>query len=107
MEHEGIQPHQSADDQRHGDDRDHQRHGIGRSIRPGTAVPPTVLIADMGDGSLFLQGWRDGPSVYLSRSDAMPLRQELAGAFGSTGPALSGGQGEALRSGRTGSYSLS
>lgn len=30
--------------------------GIGRSIRSGATVPPKVLVADMGDGSLFLQG---------------------------------------------------
>ncbi len=56
MEHEDNQPHHNTDDQRHGDDQDHQQRGIGRSIRPGTAVPPTVLVADMGDGSLETAG---------------------------------------------------
>ena len=63
--------------------QNHQQLGIGRSIRPGTAVPPTVLVADMGDGSLLLEGWRDGPSAYLCPVDAVPLRRELQRAFGS------------------------
>lgn len=33
--------------------------------RPGTAVPSTVLISDMGDGSLLLEDWRDGPSPVI------------------------------------------
>jgi hypothetical protein len=69
VEHQGIQPHQNTDDQRHGDGQDHQQRGVGRSIRPGMAVPTTVLVADMGDESLFLQGWRDGPSAYLSPAE--------------------------------------
>lgn len=78
VEHEGIQPHQNTDDRRHGDGQGQQQHGIGRSIWPGTDVPPTVLVADMVDGSLFLRGWRDGPTTYLSPDDAVPLRRELA-----------------------------
>jgi hypothetical protein len=54
----------------------------GRSIRPGTAVPPTVLVADMGQGALYLQGWRAGPSAYLTAEDALGLRRELERAFG-------------------------
>ncbi|MGH3813016.1 MAG: hypothetical protein ACRDUV_11235 [Pseudonocardiaceae bacterium] len=59
MEHEGNQPHQGTDSQRHGDGQDQQQLGSGHSIRPGTAVPPTVFVADIGDG---FQCWRDGPS---------------------------------------------
>ncbi|MGH3801808.1 MAG: hypothetical protein ACRDTD_17085 [Pseudonocardiaceae bacterium] len=67
----------------HGEDLgEPQQCGIGRSIRLGTAVPATVLVADMGDRSLFPQGWRDVPSAYLSRADAAPLRRELMAAFG-------------------------
>lgn len=55
--------------------------GIGRSLRPGTGVPARVLVADTGDGSLFLQSWRDGPSAHLSPADAVPLRRELAAAY--------------------------
>lgn len=73
---------QDTDEKPHGTSRPRQR-GIGRSLRPGTGVPPRVLVADMGDGSLFLPGWRDGPSAHLSPADAIPLRRELAAAFGS------------------------
>jgi hypothetical protein len=55
-----------------------------------------MLVADMGDGSLFLQGWRDSPSAYLTSSNAIPLPRELAAAFRSTKLALRGDQGEAL-----------
>lgn len=57
--------------------------GIGYCIRPGAAVPPTVLVADMGDGTLLLQGWRVGPNAYVCAADADPLREALAAAFGS------------------------
>jgi len=66
---------------RHGDGQPPQL-GIGRSIRPGVPVPATVLVADMGDGALLLQGWRAGPSAYLTAEDAAPLRQVLETAFG-------------------------
>lgn len=59
------------------------RLGIGRSIRPGTVVPPTVLVSNMGSGALYLSGWRQGPGAYLTPEDATPLRRELARAFGS------------------------
>jgi hypothetical protein len=83
-----------------GRDTNHQRHstrqpGIEHSIRPDTAVPPTVLIADMCDGSLFLQGWREGPNAYLTSSDDIPLRRELA-AFGTPKLPLLGDPGETL-----------
>ncbi|MCA1676366.1 MAG: hypothetical protein LC799_30715 [Actinobacteria bacterium] len=45
-------------------------------------MPATVLVADMGDGALLLQGWRDGPSAYLTADDAGSLRHALAVAFG-------------------------
>ncbi|MGH3770826.1 MAG: hypothetical protein ACRDRW_05430 [Pseudonocardiaceae bacterium] len=67
----------------HADTGDVGGDGIGYCIRPGTAVPPTVLVADMGDGALFLQGWRAGPSAYVCAADATPLREALAAAFGS------------------------
>lgn len=68
--------------------------GTGCSIRPGTAVPRSVLVSGMGDGSLLLEAWRDGPSAYLSPADAMPLRRQLAVAFGSPDLMQSGSQGE-------------
>ncbi|MDQ2883614.1 MAG: hypothetical protein M3Y48_21270 [Actinomycetota bacterium] len=64
-------------------------------IRPGTLVPPTVLVVNMGDGSLVLQTWRDGPSVYLSPADAVPLCRELSTAFASAAVALHAEQDEA------------
>lgn len=70
--------------------------GIGRSIRPGTAAPPTVLISEMGDGALYLAGWRAGPSAYLVAADATGLRQELARAFGSEDIAARTDHGGAL-----------
>ncbi|MGH3828451.1 MAG: hypothetical protein ACRDQX_14970 [Pseudonocardiaceae bacterium] len=60
--------------------------GIGYCIRPGTAVPPTVLVANMDGGALFLQGWRVGPSAYVCAADSAPLREALAAAFGSGPP---------------------
>lgn len=58
-------------------------HSLNRSIRPGVPVPATVLIAEMSGGSLLLQGWRNGPSAYVSADDAAPLRRALAAAYGS------------------------
>ncbi len=67
---------------RDGDGQPVQR-GIGHSIRPGVPVPATVLVCQMGDGALFLHGWRDEPSAYVCADDAALRRQELAAAFGS------------------------
>jgi hypothetical protein len=72
-----------------------QSCGTGRSIRPGTAVPRSVLVSDMGDGSLLLEAWRDGPSAYLSPADAVPFKRQLAAAFGSADLSPSGSHGEA------------
>lgn len=77
------------------DSREQTSSGTWCSIRPGTAVPSTVLVSDMGDGSLLLEGWRDGPSAYLSPADAMPFRRQLAAAFRSPDFTLSNNQGEA------------
>lgn len=48
-------------------------------------MPSTVLVADMGNGSVYLQGWRAGPSAYLVAEDAVALRRELGRAFGGDG----------------------
>jgi hypothetical protein len=68
--------------------------GAGRSIRPSTTVPPTVLMTELDNGALILQGRPDGPRVRMSLADAMPLRRELAAAFGRAEPALRNGQSE-------------
>ncbi len=78
-----------------GDDSGEQTAvGIGRTIRPGTAVPSTVLMSDMGDGSLLLEGWWEGPSAYLGPADAVPLRRELAAAFIRTEQVVQSDHGE-------------
>lgn len=84
VEYEGNQSSQSFEWFRRSDDSAGQTSsGNRRSIRPGTAVPSTVLVSDMGNGSLLLEGWRGGPSAYLNPADAMLLRRQLAAAFGS------------------------
>lgn len=95
MQHGNNQSDQSFAWFGRGDDSSAQTlSDIGRGIRPGAAVPSTVLVAGVGDGSLLLKGWRDGPSVYLSAADAVPLRRELARAFGSAELAHRHRQGE-------------
>ncbi|MCA1702469.1 MAG: hypothetical protein LC808_04055 [Actinobacteria bacterium] len=81
MEHEGYRPHRGTDDERHGDGQDHQQLGIERDVRPGTAMPPTVLVTQLDNGALVLQGRPDGPRGYLTPADALPLKRELAAAF--------------------------
>ncbi len=74
---------------RHDGDGTRQRESqalpnTGRGIRPTTTVPPTVLMTELDNGTLILQGRPDGPRVSLNPADTMPLRYELARAFGST-----------------------
>jgi hypothetical protein len=88
MEHRGNQAAQNTDDVPQDKNGGQGRHGIGHSIRPATAVPSTVLVSEMLNGALLLQGWRDGPTAYLCPEDAAPLKRELAAAFDSTSPAL-------------------
>jgi hypothetical protein len=95
MQHEGGPGGRDTNHHRHSNHQPSQP-GIGCSIRSGTAVPPTVLIADMCDGGLLLQSWRDGPTAYRTSSDAIPLRRELAASFDTTELTLSGDVGEAL-----------
>ncbi|MDQ2883715.1 MAG: hypothetical protein M3Y48_21795 [Actinomycetota bacterium] len=80
---------------------DKQRHGIGQSaevgIAPSTAVPPTVLVTELDNGALLLQGRPDGPRTYLSPADdALALRRELAAAFRRSELSVRGGQDEVL-----------
>ncbi len=96
MEYESSRACRYIDNQRHGAGQNQKQQGIAYGIRPGTAVPPTALVADMGGGFLFLEGWRYRPSAYLNPSDVMPLWCELARAFSSTDLPSSSGQGETL-----------
>ncbi|MGH3696550.1 MAG: hypothetical protein ACRDRX_21590 [Pseudonocardiaceae bacterium] len=96
VHHQGNQGGQVANDVHHGDHQRQGQRGIGRSVRPGTALPDTVLITHLCDGGLLLHGWRGGPSAYLSPSDAPALRRELAAAFGSRESARRGDQDELL-----------
>lgn len=97
VENEGELAVRNTGAERHSDDqRLPVQWSVRRSIRPGAPVPDTVLVAEMSDGSLFLHGWRDGPSAYILAEDAGPLRRELAAAFGSAGATGRGVPGEPL-----------
>lgn len=63
--------------------RPQHRDGLERSIRPGVPIPETLLVAQLCNGALLLQDWRDGVSAYVIPQDAGPLRHALATAFGS------------------------
>jgi hypothetical protein len=76
----------------HGDDQ-HQQLSIGGNIWPAPAAPPAVLVTDIGNGSLYLQGQNNEISASLNPPDAMPLSRKLTAAFGRT--ELAPGQGEA------------
>jgi hypothetical protein len=96
VRHEANQSSQGFAWFHRGDDNSEQTSsGAGRSIRPGTAVPRSVLVSDMGEGSLLLEAWREGPSAYLSPADAALLRRALAATFGSPDLTPSGNQGRA------------
>lgn len=96
MQHEGNQSSQSFEWFRRGDGNGEETSsGTGHRIRPATAMPPTVLVTNLGDGSLVLQAWRDGPRAYLSPADAVPLKRVLSAIFESTALALAAKQREA------------
>lgn len=96
MRHETNQSSQGFAWFHRGDDSSERiSSGTGRSIRPATAVPRSVLASDMGEGSLLLEAWWEGPSAYLSPADAVLLRRALAAAFGSPDLTPSGNQGRA------------
>jgi hypothetical protein len=72
-----------ANDERPGDGKA-QQPDIRISIRPKMAVPPTVLVTELDNGTLILQGRPDGPRVWLEPDDAAPLN---SGRFGVRVPA--------------------
>lgn len=94
MHHEGNRAGQDTEGLRHGDgtDPDRDQLGVGGDIRSGTAVPPTVLVTEMDNGALILQGRPDGPRVYLTPDQAVGLRRELATAFRSSELGLGDGR---------------
>lgn len=91
MEHEGNRPHRDTADEPRDDGRELQERGI----RPGTAVPPTVLVTELDNGTLILQGRPDGPRVSLKPDEAVPLKRTLARAFSSPDRPPSSRPGEA------------
>lgn len=80
----GADDQEARDGSLYGVRDQYQLRGISRTIRPRTAMAPTVLVTELDNGALILQGRPDGPRVYLSRVDAVPFRRELAAAFGRT-----------------------
>ncbi|MGH3765088.1 MAG: hypothetical protein ACRDS0_16090 [Pseudonocardiaceae bacterium] len=66
------------------------------STRHRTAIPSTMLVTELDNGALIIQGRPEGPRVYLSRVDAVPLRRELAAALEGTAELLRSDQGEVL-----------
>lgn len=58
--------------------------GSHYSRQPRPIVPPTVLVTELDSGALVLQGRPDGPRVYLSPTDAVSLKREVAAAFGNS-----------------------
>jgi hypothetical protein len=84
-------------DVQHGEyEGDQQSGAIEQITRPSATTPPTVLITELDNGTLILQGRPDGPRVWLNPDEAVPLKRELAAAFGRNELAVAGDdQGEA------------
>lgn len=96
MHHEGNCAGQEPEDKRHGDgtDHNHDQLGVGGTTGSGMAVPPTVLVTEVDNGALIVQGRPDGPRMHLTPGQAVALRGELATAFGCAGRGLGDSQGE-------------
>jgi hypothetical protein len=97
VQHETNRAGREADERCHGNGQaDQQQPATEHSIRSGTPMPPTVLVTELDDGTLILQGRPDGPRVLLSPDEAVTLKRELVAAFVSTKQAEAGDdQGEA------------
>ncbi len=87
MEQEGDCAVRDTENMRHGNGQVDQRD-TGRNIQPCTPVPPTVLVTELNNGTLIIQARPDGLRVRLGPTDAVPLKRELAAAFGRILPGL-------------------
>ncbi len=97
MEHENNRASRDTDDKFHGNGlADQQQPAIKHGIQPSATVPPTVLVTELDNGTLIVQGRPNGPRVWLNPDEAVPLKRELAVVFGRIRfDGASGGQGEA------------
>lgn len=96
MQHESNHASRGTEQDHGNGQADLQQAAPKDGIRPGMTVPPTVLVTALDNGTLILQGRPDGPRVWLHPDDAVPLKRELAAAFGRTRLAAIGDdQGEA------------
>jgi hypothetical protein len=96
VQHESNCASRDTDEQGHGNGQADQQAATEHRIRPGTTMPSTVLITELDNGTLILQGRPDGPRVWLSPDEAVPLKRELVAAFGRTALTATGdGQGKA------------
>lgn len=85
MEHENSAiAHQYTAHQGHDNGQGDQQPGTEHGIRPYMTVPPTILVTELDNGTLILQGRPDGPRVWLNPDEAVPLKRELVAAFGRT-----------------------
>lgn len=84
MQHPSNRASRDTDEQFRGNGQAEQQPATGAAIRLSTIMPPTVLVTELDNGTLILQGRPDGPRVWLSPADAVPLRRELVSAFRST-----------------------
>jgi hypothetical protein len=83
VQHQDERAAHDANDEHHGDElaRQDQQLGGRIDIPPGMLMPPTVLVTELDNGTLILQGRPDGPRVWLEPDEAAPLKRELAAAF--------------------------
>lgn len=101
VQHQDERAAHDTNDEHHGDEQARQDQQLGGridgriDIPPRMLMPPTVLVTELDNGTLILQGRPDGPRVWLNPDEAAPLRRALARAFGSPDLVSSSGQGEA------------
>jgi hypothetical protein len=94
VQHRDDRADHDANDEHHSDEQN-QQLGSRIDIPTEMPMPPTVLVTELHNGTLILQGRPDGPRVWLEPDEALPLRRALARAFGSPDLVSSSGQGEA------------